>query len=296
MKKLAFLLTAVIITALSSNAFGQSGLTPQSGATHTYWVNSDDGVNQTSGEGNDYTWQVLRAGGSAASTSDYQFVTASSGEDQFAVQIKWLASAIADGDPYFLVLTETDATCSNKKAVQIDPENAFAVVIQNVDDLLADLGAAKEWCAPDITLNLADANIQYNYGTTTLYYRIDAQGLDSDWSFDYSFAETGKDANSTVTAFWGADVASATTALDYSAGGSIDVSGGAQDIIIKVVIANGTVAEGETDDHDIILTLSSFSDGSNVPVSINGDSVPPNTEDINQIVKARPATSGISHD
>lgn len=294
MKKLLFLSIFALFALASANVYGQAaGLTPQAGATHTYWVNSD-GTTQSSGIGSTYTWEVLRTGGGAAADADYDFVTASTGLNQFSVQIKWLSPAVADGAPYFLVLTETNATCSNKKVVQIDPENEFAVVIQNVDAALADLGAAKEWCAPDITLNLADANIVYNYGTTTLYYRVDAQGLASDWSFDYDFTQLGKDANSTVTAFWGVDVASATTPLDYTAGGSINVTGGAQDIIIKVVIVNGTVAEGETDDHNIKLTLASFSDGSNAPISINGATVPLNTADIDQTVKARPATSGIS--
>jgi hypothetical protein len=296
MKKLLFLSVLALFALVSANVFGQAGLTPHSGATHTYWVNANaSGTTQTSGIGSTYTWEVLRTGGSAAASTDYQFVGASSGLNQFSVQIKWLSPAVADGNPYFLVLTETNTSCSNKKVVQIDPENAFAVVIQNVDAALADLGAGKEWCAPDITLNLADANIVYNYGTTTLYYRVDAQGLAADWSFNYKFTETGKDANSTITAFWGDDAASATNALTYSTtGGAINVLGGAQDIVIKVVIDNSTVAEGETADHNIILTLSGFSDGSNAPISINGASVPPNTADIDQTVKKRPATTGIS--
>lgn len=294
MKKLLFLSIIALFALVSANVFGQAGITPHAGATHTYWVNSSNGTTQSTGVGSTYTWQVLRAGLSAAAATDYQFVGASSGLNQFSVQIKWLSPAVADGAPYFLVLTETNATCSNKKVVQINPQNAFAVVIQNVDATLADLGAAKSWCAPDITLNLANANIVYNYGITTLYYRVDAQGLASDWSFNYSFTQTGKDANSTVTAFWGADAAGATTALDYATGGSINVLGGAQDIVIKVVIDNSTTAEGETADHNIKLTLAAFSDGSNAPISINGATVPPNTANIDQTVKARPATTGIS--
>jgi|GEM_PF-2582633 len=299
MKKLVFLLTAVLLIAFSTGVFAQGGLTPHAGATHTYWVNTTDLADASSGhlsshDGNTYTWEVLRSGGVSADATDYSFETTSSGANIYSVQIKWLAPAIEDGDPYFLVVTEVDGTgCSNVKAVQIDPENAFAIVIQNVDETLADLGADKEWCAPDVVLNLADASIEYDYGTTTLYYRIEAQGLGTDWAFDYEFTETGKDANSTVTAFWGADVASATAALDYTNGGSIGVSGGAQDIVIKVVIENGTSAEGKTADHDIVLSLSDFSDGTNAPISINGTSLPPNNADITQTVKARPATSGI---
>jgi hypothetical protein len=299
MKKLVFLLTAVLVTAFSSSVLAQDGLTPYAGATHTYWVNTSDLTDASSDhlsshDGNTYTWEVLRSGGAAADATDYSFETTSIGENINSVQIKWLAPAIEDGNPYFLVVTEVDGTgCSNVKAVQINPENAFAIVIQNVDETLADLGADKKWCAPDVTLNLADASIEYDYGTTTFYYRVDAQGLGTNWAFNYVFTETGKDANSTVTAFWGADVASATTALDYANGGSIGVPGGAQDIIIKVVIENGTSAEGETADHNIVLSLSDFSDGTNAPMSINGASLSSNNADITQTVKARPATSGI---
>ena len=300
MKKLVFLLTAVVVTAFSSGVLAQtSGTAPYAGATHTYWVNTVDLTDASSDhlsshDGNTYTWEVLRSGGTSADATDYSFITTSTGANIYSVQIKWLAPAIEDGGPYFLVVTEEDGTgCTNVKAVQIDPKNAFAIVIQNVDETLFDLGADKKWCAPDVTLNLADASIEYDYGTTTLYYRVDAQGLATDWSFDYGFTETGKDANSAVTAFWGVDIASATETLDYTNGGSIEVSGGAQDIIIKVVIENGTSAEGETADHDIVLSLSDFSDGTNAPISINGVSLPSNSADITQTVKARPATSGI---
>lgn len=297
MKKLFIFFTAVALTAMGAKVFAQStGLLPNAGYTHSYWVNTNTLDDLSSGhldehEGSIYKWQVLRADGAAADNSDYQFVGNSEGENQFSVQIKWLSPAIADGNPYFLVVTEEADGCKNMKAMQIDPQNAFAVVLQNVDEDLFDLGAGKEWCAPDITLNLADANIVYNYGTTTLYYRVDAQGLDTNWSFDYEFTETGKDANSTVTAYWGADVLKATTELDYAGGGTININGGAQDIIIKVIIKNETVAEGETANHNILLTLSQFSDGENAPISINGESV--NETNISQTIKARPATSGI---
>lgn len=298
MKKLVLLFVAVVVTAASTNVFAQTstGTVPFAGATHSYWVNSDDnGATQSSGVGNTYSWEVLRTGGEAAATADYDFLGTNSGEDIFNIQIKWLAPAIADGNPYFLVVTESDGTCANKKAIQIDPTNGFIIKIQNVDDNLVDQGAGKEWCAPDVTLNLADANIAYNYGTTILYYRVDAQGLSSDWSFNYAFTEEGKDTDSNVEAFYGADVASATTALDFANGGSINVLGGAQDVIVKVLITNGTDAEGEENDHEITLTLSQFSDGSNAPVSINGAAIPPNTNSAGmlQTVKARPVTTGI---
>lgn len=298
MNKLLFLSILAIFALRSSNAFGQAGLTPHAGATHTYWVNTNDLGDVNSGhleshDGNTYTWEVLRAGGNEASSSDYQIIGENEGENLNSVQILWNSAAIADGGAYFLVVTEEAEGCTNKKAIQIDPENAFAVTIENVDADLNDVGASKTWCAPDISLNLADASISYDYGSTTLYYLIDATGLDAGWSFEYAFAETGKDPNATVTAFWGTDVAGATTTLDYINGGSVSVSDGTQDVIIKVVIANGTSAEGKNADHNIQLTLSQFSDGVNVPISINGATLPLNSADIDQTIKARPATSGI---
>lgn len=293
MKKITLLFTAIFALAFGATVNAQNGLTPNAGATHSYWVNSNaDGSSQESGSGHTYSWELLRAGGTVADANDFQFIGANSGQDVVKVQIKWLAPAIADGDPYFLVVTESDGSCSNKKAIQIDPANGFGITLANADSDLSSIGESAQHCASDVILTLADANIVYTYGTTTLYYHIDASGInETEWSFNYSFTETGKDANSTVKVYQGATVANATTEIaNYLTNGSIENIPGDEDVVIKVVIANGTSAEGTTD-HNIELSLSQFSDGSNAPATINGVNVPGNTGSLDQTIKARPKTS-----
>lgn len=305
MKKLLFLSIIAFFALVSANVFGASTPTqPNAGATHKYWVNGDGTTNThiTSS----YTWEVLRAGGTAAAPADYTLVPVTGLPN--VVNITWNASAVALGGSYFLVLTETADGCINKKAMEITPINAFAVTASNVNkDASAqgwvDIANNNQLCAPDVALTLAPSAIVYNYGTTTLYYRIGATGLASNWSFDYKFAETGKDANSVISAYWAESFDAQTNNLTYSTtGGSISTIAGAKDLFFKVVVNNGTTATPATAAeglaaHLITLTVSNFKDAANnIPLTINSTSITSttNTNDLLQTVKARPNTSGIS--
>ena len=127
MKKLVFLLTAVIVTGFCSGVLAQNtGSAPIVGSSHDYWVNASSETTQTSGSGNTYAWWV------STNTADLTVpVTASTdftvnsgtygadgAEDNFTIDITWNNSAV--GNTYYLVVKETDAEdCSNIKAMVV---------------------------------------------------------------------------------------------------------------------------------------------------------------------------------
>lgn len=306
MKKITLLFTAIFALAFGATVSAQgTGDQPSVGYEKSYWVNVDtDNSHDANHAGNEYTWQIFDiADMSTPITSNTYFqvsgITAlgTATANEHKINITWTPASTAK--TFILTVKEEDVKngtgCSNLKAMKISPQNRFAITLANIDSDLNDLTSSNH-CAPDVRLTISDADeIVYNYEKTTLYYKVSASGINSTaWSFDYKFSETGKDAASSITATYGTD-SNASKSLNYiyDEDDKTITALGNQPVIIKVVIDNGTNAEGKVD-HNIVLTLSNFSDGANAPATINGVNVPGNTDALNQTVKARPNTSDIS--
>ncbi|WP_321348054.1 hypothetical protein [uncultured Draconibacterium sp.] len=303
MKKLVFLLTAVVVTAFSSSVFAQgTGGAPIVGSSHDYWVNASSESNQTSGVGNNYTWWVST---NTADLTDQEVAgtdfTVNSGtyagvggEDNFTIDITWNNSAV--GNTYYVVVEETDAEgCKNLKAMAVQPVASdfalqFVALAAN-----GDAGNDLDRCAPDIAISASGTTISYDYGSDTLAFKLIATDIYSAWDFTGTFDNT---------------LGTATPTLQYQVGGtagawSVFTSGdavtipynatGTEDVYVRVVVDNGTSEEG-TSAQTVELTLSNVTGTGNVAVTEITDA---SDADITaspvqtQTVKARPATSGI---
>jgi hypothetical protein len=106
MKKLVFILTAVLLTAMSVNVFAQNnGVTPTPGSTFTYNVTDN---------GNTYLWSVTK-GDLTTVTTDATIGTAGAA----TTTIAWAPTATI-GSIYYVHLLETDAnSCSNQKVLKV---------------------------------------------------------------------------------------------------------------------------------------------------------------------------------
>ena len=305
MKKLFILLAAITITAMNAKVFAQgTGVAPQIGSAHDYWVNADDETTQTSGEGNNYRWWVSNT------TTDLKTPMAAGAEftvlsgtydgtggvNNFTIQLVW--NPVSAGNTYYLVLEETDGEgCINLKAVAIQPINAFDVIFAAINEEDDDTDNPSR-CAPEIALTADGTVITYNYGTDEYIYKISSTGLYSEWSFNYAFDNT---------------LGNATPVIEYSTDGnayaSTDATGsktvtpvdGEQTIYFKVSLNNGTTAgtyEEGLSGQNMVLTLTDIFDGDNAPRAIYmSDGSTEFTGDVEQTqtVKARPATTGIGY-
>jgi len=300
MKKLRNLcIAAITLIGLSSTAFAQtdSGTTPAIGTSHSYWVNSATGATHDSGVGNDYRWYITKGDLTTVNTSDFNITTVGYIDDAtpvlnlFKVDIEWLAASATS--TYYLHIIETDAVngCKNHKAEIIDPFSDFQLAIVNVDiaDLALPAADDLDVCAPDVALTLG-AGIVYNYGTTELYYKIDATNIDKvdyvlGYNIDVAAAFTG-----TVNASFSIDAGTTYSPLvNYSDGNDVTQTIGntatSSSVIIKVELVNSTGFEGTTA-HDAIVKLISGAQGvalATLPADV----------DKKQNVPARPSTSGI---
>ncbi|MDE5423132.1 hypothetical protein L3073_13010 [Ancylomarina sp. DW003] len=313
MKKLRNLCIAIIaLVGLSGSAFAQtnSGITPAIGTEHGYWVNANAaGAGFTTGypTGNTYLWYVTKGDLTSPApatdvtigefaTGDPAYVDATTAVvDLYRIKLTWLAPSATS--TYYLHIIETSADdCSNHKVEIINPFSDFQLAIANV--AVADLTTAAaddlKVCAPDVALSLGGGGaVEYNYGTTALYYKVDATNIDTEnyvlgYNIDVNDAFTG-----TVTATYSTDGGTNYSALvNYvdatDVTQSITNTANASSVIIRVELANGTTFEGITS-HDVTVKLVSGAQGvalATIPTDLAD-------KQKKQDVPARPSTSGI---
>jgi len=299
MKKIRNLCIAIIaLVGLSSSAFAQgTGIAPAIGSNHSYWVNSDDGIGLKTGypTGNKYLWYITKGDLAAKNTSDFNITTvgyvdnSTEVTDLFKINIDWLAASA--GSTYYLHIIERSGDgCTNHKVEIINPFSDFQLAIINVTNSLADAADDLKVCAPDVALTLNAGAVEYDYGTTTLYYKVDATNIDTDdyvlgYNIDVNDAFTG-----TVTATYSTDGGSNYSALTNYVDATdvtqtISNTANASSVIIKVELVNSTTFEGTTA-HDVTVKLVSGAQGvalATLPADV----------DKKQDVPARPSTSGI---
>lgn len=322
MKKLVILSLIAFFALGSAKAFAQDALAPHAGEAYDYWVNTSTLTDKTSGQdathvGSSYTWYVTKGDLTTTAGTDVS-ITAMSGTgatyadastpvlNLYGVNVTWNPAAINSGDKYYLHVVETDAQgCSNHKVEVISPANAFEIQFASLKEDGTWVNADVAYCAPTVGLSLASAtNVVYDYGYNTLYYEVTPSGLASNYSFKLKLAAlnipTGstfrieyKTAADTTGGTW--TQASISNVNDEIAISNVDFN---NPTYIRMVIHNGatdgTYNDGTTSASFIKLDVNTFSDGSNAPVAINGNTSATNAT-YQQTVNKRPNTSGIQH-
>ena len=305
MKRLVFLIAAVVLSALSVNVLAQgTGDEPSAGSIHKYRVNSSDGINHDGDSnghvGNEYTWWVASISDLNTPLAQTDFtvesgVYNSATVDSFSIGIKWNASAV--GDTFFVVVKETDPNgvlCSNIKAQPVVPQNNFKLDLVALDAVGSE-GDSLSRCAPDIELSSNGLTVVYDYGVDTVMFKLTARDIYSGWSFGDAYAWTNQGNTSVIateyrvgTGGWSSSNPSTVPAN----------ANGTEDVYIRLALDNGDTsgsAEEGLSVQTIKLTLSNVEDeAGNDAVIYNS-----NDQDITsypvqyQVIKARPTTSGI---
>ncbi len=299
--RITIALFALVAFANLANAQTNSGITPAIGTAHDYWVNStDNGATQTSGTGNTFEWFLSKdAAGTTKLTNNDEFNVATSGynvatSDLYKINILWKAASA--NEKYYLHVIETNPAtgCSNHKAQVINPFSDFQLAIGNVNTTFTDEADNFQVCAPDVVLTedaTATSGVGYDYGTTKLYYKVDAMNIGKeDFEFNYQIDIAAAYAGNPAVATIGT-----VSAGVYANENNLTV-GGEQTITITntensntkyicVALENGTF-EGLAE-HIVTVTLKSGKQKTAVANIVTGKEVR------NQIVPARPSTSVI---
>lgn len=233
-----------------------SGTTGATASNYTFFVTQD--VDLTSA-----SLAILPATGATAVfsvTSGTGYAAYNTGGVDAKIGITWLSTAFVSTNPYYLVVkyTETSSvangSCSveNMRVWRIKPVNSFILAMAG-SDVTGDITKANT-CPADITTavitdNGTTATVAYNYGTSSLFYKVTASGSTSTWtpaiqlpalsgSQTYASADW---AIPSATPTWNSfgSVAAGAGNYTYSAS-TAPVSVGGSDIIIRVVINNVT--------------------------------------------------------
>lgn len=154
MKKLVFLLAAVLFTAMSANVFAQStGTAPAPGATHSYFITPGNGANTIA-------WTVLKSDFATSAGSDVTIGDATSA----TTDITW-ASGLNVGDWYYVQVVETDGACSNTKVLPVQiTESDFTLT-------LAATNSTACYDAP-VSVSIVSYAPVYDHGNATLIFTV----------------------------------------------------------------------------------------------------------------------------
>ncbi|MFJ1383007.1 hypothetical protein [Capnocytophaga canimorsus] len=232
--------------------------------------------------------------------------------------LTWKPDALTDGNPFYLVIkyTEEKNGCesSNMKAMRIKPLNNFKLKVTPVKD--AD-GAPfnngeEKVCAADISSAqvLASGKVKYEYGKTTLYYKIEMSGYTGSWKPTISLPELkGKEGTTDLAEFVGRKYES----VEWKVGGAgfenfsdnfvanasvsnllAKTATTEKTFILKVVVNNGTY-EGLTDENISLSTKGNMilADGTRLGARDVNDDCSEITDEANnkkgsQVILARP--------
>ncbi len=213
MKKQLLILIVAFVAISFSTAYGQNAfdpptctataLTPAAGATYNYAATiSGPGYDGTG----DFTWYVtqntnlLNAGaiiannaGEIIASGGGSYNTAIAGPAGNNIDIIWTSAALANGNPYYLVVKYSQAnstttppgscTAENLKVYRIIPINTFWLRIESVADAAGAAGGVEQCAAPVIGANITEpaGTVEYTYGQNVLYVKVTASGYTGDW-------------------------------------------------------------------------------------------------------------------
>jgi len=246
MKKLVFLLTAVVMTAFGTSVYAQStGENPAPGATHSYFITPGDA-------GNNIAWSIVK---SDLSPSDAGTITTIESD---SISIAW-ADTVTVGDWYYVQVVETDGTCSNTKILPVQIAES---------DFTLTLAATNATACYDnaVSVSIVSNAPVYEHGTATLEFTVTPDNLSSSYDgyeFDMSMtvpAGFSSTPTFSTNASWNGttvtvtDNNAVTISYEVENGNTYDNNSDAdaQDFTATVEITNGKsangVSENNTDD------------------------------------------------
>ncbi len=166
-----------------------SASAPAVGNDYTYEVTVPNDGGYT-GAGN-YTWYVtqnpnLLDPGAPIANSSGEFIASGAGAyntpiaNADVINITWTSAALANGNPYFLVIIYSEPTVcatNNVKVYRIMPQNTFWLKVDNV--------TTEQCAAPVVSATITDSgdpgSVTYVYGTNTLQVTLTASGYTGDF-------------------------------------------------------------------------------------------------------------------
>lgn len=279
MKKLAFLLTAVLVIASNFyvSAQSSSGTTPAPGTTHTYSVTSP---------GPNFEWTIYKGSvdpGNIVDAADAGIASVS-GANTSELTIEWAAVADEIGTEYLIVVVEEDAEgCTNSKALP--------VVITSVFDLVASTNTPNACYDEDVTVSWsggqAKSDVTYNHGTAIHVYKVTPTGVGASetWKFEPSFDFAAGFSQSSLTV-------SGAVSGAVTADGNGDYSfTGTETVTVTLVVDNANTYNNDSapnaQDYSLTMTLNDVTVSSNA-IETDG------TNNTAIVSVSRPNTSAIS--
>ncbi|CEN42318.1 conserved exported hypothetical protein [Capnocytophaga canis] len=324
------LVLSMIIAFLSAGAYAQTTdctpdqNKPQIGTTYTYQVTIPTTTGFT-GSGK-YHWYITKdkdllngAKEEQATTKFFSIVNEAnhatyndSENTKNPLKLTWNPDALTSGNSFYLVIkyTETKDNCqsSNMKAIKVKPLNNFKLKVTPVRNEQGDAFVAgqEKVCAADISSAkiLDDGKVKYEYGKTTLYYKVEMSGFTGNWKPSITLPDlAGKDysvARTYESVKW--NQGNGTVFTDFAA--SFDTNGTGRTLackdntdktsfILQVIINNGTY-EGLTNETITLATKGNMilADNSLGARDVNDDCSEINDENNNkkasQVILARP--------
>ncbi len=306
MKNLFSLVSLMVLLGFGMNVMGaNTGRTPETGSIHTYSV--------TANVGSTYAWSLTAAVDGTGTNLVGSVASGSSTTNSIA--ITW--DAPISGTTYYLHVVETSTNgCTNHKAYAIQPITLELDIVSMTDAFSANpIGTAADYCAKDVAVvswlgadvsTEANAqNFNYDYGTTYLYYRVEAKNYDyTNLAWKPTITLTNTNVNgSTVTLKYGTAVPSVaggpqTGYSDITDATEFTVAAGSQYIYVEVAVNNNTTLltgnEGTTA-QAIQATIAGKDSNDNNSTKINGTLAVGNDSATDNI-KARPNTGVIDSD
>jgi len=282
MKKLVFLIAAVVLTAMSAKTFAQStGIAPAPGATHEYTITPGN-------SGNTILWSVTK--GDLLTDAGAEAVI--SADDAATTEIKWDVTSAEIGTWYYVHVLETEGSgvtaCSNEKVLPVQITASDFTL-----DLVASNGTQCYDAPVDVNLNTTTHTVTYDHGTATLEFTVTPSGLSSSYSGytfkvaidynGYTYSANLDDSNVSVS--------STTDPLASISSGVVTVhDNNAVTITYKVDNQNefDNSSSANAQDYTATVTISNGESENGVSDNASGD----HSEDTSV---ARPNTSGIGY-
>ena len=278
MKKLVFLIAAVVLTALSAKTFAQStGIAPAPGATHEYTITPGNSSNTI-------LWTVTKGDLTTLAGTDAVIST----DDAAITDIRWDVTSAEIGTWYYVHVVETEGSgataCSNEKVLPVQITASDFTL-----DLVASNGTQCYDTPVSVNLNTTTHTVTYDHGTATLEFTVTPSGLSPSYSgykFNvaigyngYTYSANLNDSNVSVSA--NASIS----------GGLVQVNDNTS-VTITYVVDNQNAFDNssspDAQDYTATVTISGGESINGVSDNTSGD----HSEDTSV---ARPNTSGIGY-
>lgn len=267
---------------------------PPGNKSYRWYVTQDPNF-ATNGAYNWGTAQTIGGPILAAGSGWYNSLT----PNQPTISLTWQSFVLNPGQYVFVVIyvenTRIDdplCTTNNLKVYRILPLHAFSLDIANVLDgtiLEAGYGANIDHCISDVQSAVFDPinnEIDYDFGSDTLYYAIAAANYSGNWQLRVQLA--GLQTSQTATITWGYTLAGVTafpiaagqaqpggtfTAPDFVQiqGGVNTVGSAGQTIFIRMIIYHGTQFQGLATSQYSLAVNGNLVDGSGNPIPLFAD-------------------------